>query len=159
MSYDRNNDPVVAMAKVLGKLYYFMAKEVIDAYGEKEGKEVIRRAIWKFGANRGANIRKKVLENGEELNFENFEKFYDIPLNNAWDADSEATDTSLREVTRYCPYADAWKELGGEELGYIYCEQDIAMAKAYNDKVEFERPSNLMDGENALCEMILKLKK
>ena len=145
------------MAKILGELYYFIAKEVVDTYGE-HGKEVVKQAVWKFGTNRGLSIKKEVLEKGLEVNFETFEEFYDIPLNGAWDAKSEITDTFLREVTRYCPYADVWKKLGGEELGYIYCEQDIALAKAFNENIVFDRPSNIMDSGDSVCEMILRVK-
>lgn len=150
------NDPVGSMAKIMGKLFCIMANEVIEQCGEEKGSKIVKDAVWKFGENRGNEIREKVLAAGEEINFENFEKYYDLPHNNGWDGESTINADELFEVTKYCPYAAAWKELGLEKVGALYCEQDVAMLKAYMKNIKFDRPSIFTDGENASCKMSVK---
>ncbi len=154
---NRDNDPVVALARIMAKLYYFMADEVINVMGKEEGEEIVRRAIWKFGTNRGEGIKEVVQKKGLELNLKNMAENYDMPLSNAWDADSEVSPDNFKEIVHYCPFAEVWKELGAEELGYIYCEQDIALMKAFNENIDFSRNESLMDGDDAKCRFNIKL--
>lgn len=150
------DEPVGQMAKQMGKLFAIMADEVIKEMGEEEGSRVIKKAVHRYGAMRGLNIRNKVLAANEELTFENMEKYYDLPPNNSWDATTEIEGDVLIETTRYCPFADAWRELGLEKVGQLYCGIDFAMNEAYMGKIEFERPYIFSDGEDAPCKMIVK---
>lgn len=68
------------------------------------------------------------------------------------------TETRLRECTNYCPYAKAWKELGLEDVGSLYCIQDEAMIRGYMEDVEFIRPklfNDNNDNKEGQCEMII----
>lgn len=152
------NDPVGKMGEVLGTLFGVMADEIIKQCGEEQGEKIIKDSMWRFGFYRGQKIREKVLAAGEELNFENFEKFYDIPENNGWDADSEIKGDTLTEYTRYCPYAKAWKELGLENIGSLYCAQDESMMTGYMGNIEFIRGKLFNDNEEGHCKMIVNKK-
>lgn len=152
------NDPVGKMGEVLGLLFGIMADEIIKQCGEKKGKVIIKDAMWKFGFYRGQKIREKVLEAGEEINFENFEKFYDIPENHGWDADSEIRGNTLKEYTRYCPYAKSWQDLGIEDIGSLYCAQDESMLTGYMGNIEFIRSKLFNSNEDGHCEMIVNKK-
>lgn len=149
------NDSVGKMGEVLGTLFAIMADEVIKQCGEEQGRKIVKDAVWRFGFHRGEKIREKVLEAGENITFENFEHFYDIPSNNGWDADSVLTDASLKEYTRYCPYSKAWKDLGLEDIGSLYCAQDEAMIAGYMKNAEFIRSKLFNDNEEGHCEMIV----
>lgn len=149
------NDSVGKMGEVLGTLFAIMADEVIKQCGEEQGRKIVNDAVWRFGFHRGEKIREKVLEAGEKFTFENFEHFYDIPSNNGWDADSVLTDVSLKEYTRYCPYSKAWKDLGLEDIGSLYCAQDEAMIAGYMNDAEFIRSKLFNDNEEGHCEMIV----
>jgi len=153
----RKEDPVVIVGRLMATLYYFVGKEVVDTCGKEKGEELIRRAIWKFGTYRGKNIRKTVEEKGLGLNLENLVKHYDLPVTKLSDSDVKVTATLYKEITRYCTFAQVWKEFKGEDLGKIYCEQDFALAKAYNSNIECFRPHNIMDGGGANCELTMKL--
>lgn len=157
MEKKENNGAVAAQAKIMAKLYYYMANEIVEEVGKEEGMEIVRKAIWKFGANRGTEIRKKVEKDNQELNLENMTKYYDMPLNDAWDAEVKVTPNSFKEIVDYCPFAEIWIEFGAEELGYIYCEQDIALMKAFNENIDFSRSENVMDEEEAKCKFDVKL--
>jgi len=46
------NDPVGKMGELLGKLFAFMADEVIKSCGKEEGEKIVRNAVWRFGFHR-----------------------------------------------------------------------------------------------------------
>jgi hypothetical protein len=144
------------MARTMARLYYFMAKEVIDAYGE-EAKEIIRQAVYKYGASRGEEIRHQVLSAGEPLTVANLGKYYDLPLHLAWrSTKARATENLLEKRVTYCPFAAQWQELAGEELGKIYCIQDLSLRKAYNPNFKFEQFTNVLNNDED-CHTILSL--
>ncbi len=154
---DNSNDPVIALGRIMAKLYKYMSDEVINAVGKDQGEKIVRKAVWKFGKERGKNIRNKVLDNNLDLTLENMIKYYDMPLNNAWEAEVELKADMFKEVVSYCPFAQEWIESNSEELGYIYCEQDIALMKAYNENIDFNRNENIMDGTDKKCRFNIKL--
>jgi hypothetical protein len=144
-------------AETLALLFYIMAKEVVDVYGE-QGEKVVKRAMIKFGKTRGKAIRKLVESKGEPLSFENLKKYYDIPLGLIHDKQvvkDMQQDKYWREVYG-CPLSKVWIKYGGERLGLLYCEQDRALIKGYNPKIKFSRKKNVLRGEGC-CETILVL--
>lgn len=149
------NDPVGEMGELLGKLFAFMADEVIKSCGKEEGEKIVRNAVWRFGFHRGEKIKEKVLASGKELTLKNFEMFSDLPENNAWDTNLVCTDTFLEEHTTYCPYSKAWRELGLEDIGSLYCIQDEAMIRGYTSGIEFKRSKIFNDNREGHCEMTI----
>ena len=144
------------MARTLADLYYFIAKEVSNEFGEK-GKEAIKRAVLKYGEYRGKKIRNKVLSGGLPLTVENLMKYYDLPLSYAWKSEKIRNEENyLEKKVHYCPFAEEWKQFGGEELGLIYCLQDEALRKAYNSELIFQQFTNLQSNEKD-CHTILKV--
>jgi len=92
---------------------------------------------------------------GLGLNLENLVKYYDMPVVKLTDSDMKVTSTLYKAVTKYCTFAQVWKEFKGEYLRYIHYEQDYALAKAYNSDVECSRPHNIMDGGGTNCEFTI----
>ena len=151
------NDPTVATARLMATLYYFMAKEVIETLGEEKGREIIRRAVWKFGFYRGAKIREAVDKQGLEPNLETLVQYYDLPASNLVQAEVDVSSNNYSETTRYCTFAEVWKAFGAEALGLIYCEQDFALAAGFNEEIKCERPSNMMEPGSDKCRLLMKL--
>jgi len=149
------NDPVGAMAYKMGQLFAILVDEMEQEFGEDRGRAVAARAVDRFGRMRGESIRQAVLQAGEELTLENMEKFYDLPANHGWDADTVIDGDVLTEDTRYCPMASAWRALGLEKEGAIYCGVDVAIHEAYCGKIRFERPAIFLDGPEAPCKMVV----
>jgi len=148
-------DPVVGMCKLMAKLFAFMAAEVTEQCGAERGEEIIRSAVHKFGVHRGTVRKAATLAAGKELTLENFEEYSDLPHNNAWDADTVIEGGKLCEYTRYCPFADTWRELGMEKLGSLYCGVDEALCEGYfGEDFSFARPGGIFsDRADAPCTM------
>ncbi|MGI6555133.1 MAG: L-2-amino-thiazoline-4-carboxylic acid hydrolase [Bacillota bacterium] len=151
-------DIVDKMARTLALLYYFMGNEVIEEFGA-QGKEVVRRAVHKYGEARGKKIQEQVLAEGLPLTVENLTKFYDLPLPLAWVSEKiREEENFIEKKVTYCPFAEEWKELGAQELGLIYCEQDLCMRRGYNPEFDLEMFTNVMEG-SPFCHTIVQWKK
>ena len=153
-------DPVGTTVELSAKLFAIMADEVLQACGEEEGARIVRKAVRRFAQLRAAGIQERILAAGQEVTFETVEEFSDYPPNEAWDCDTEITDGQLREVTRVCPYSTAFREVGLEKAGSLYCQEiDVALNEALFGKIGFQRPRIFTDGPDAPCEMIVTCEK
>lgn len=154
------NDPVGKATEMSAKLFAIMADEVLKACGEEEGSKIVRGAVRRYANMRAAGIRERILAAGKEVTFETVEEFSDYPPNDAWDCDSEISHNVLREVNRVCPFATAFREVGLEKAGSLYCQEiDIALNEAFFGSIDFQRTQIFTDGPNAPCEMIVTIKE
>ncbi|ADY55433.1 hypothetical protein Sgly_1108 [Syntrophobotulus glycolicus DSM 8271] len=140
-------DIVDKMARTLALLYHFLSSEVVADFGSK-GEEAVRRAIHQYGKLRGEKIREEVAALGLPLTVENLSKYYDLPLPLAWISEKiRQEENCLEKKVTYCPFAEEWKALGGEQLGLIYCEQDLCMRQSYNPCFDLRQFTNLLQGD------------
>lgn len=140
------------MAVHMANLYYFLTKEMLDAYGE-DAKAVIQRAIINFGQYRGREIAKQVLADGKELNIENLDAYYDIPLAEGWLPERKYEQDRKYSTTPVCTQAEVWKQWGWQEVGHIYCCIDEAIRQGYSSlsdgrKVVFTPVKNVLLGDD-----------
>ena len=151
-------DIVDKMARTLAVLHYCLSKEVIDTFGDA-GEAAVRRAVLKYGRERGRKIRKEVLARKLPLTVENLSKFYDLPLPLAWRSGVvRAEKNYLEKKVTYCPFAEEWKRLKAEKHGLIYCEQDLSMRKGYNPDLDVKQFTNVLSAEPH-CHTIVQLKR
>ena len=133
-------------------LYYFMAKTVIDRFGD-EGREAVKEAVRDFGRHRGRGVRERVLQAGEKPLMENEYKYHDLPIGTAiWEAESERQgQTQVTKVLK-CPFGRLWQAMekegheGAEKIGRLYCDVDYAIWQGYNDRIGFELERCVFDG-------------
>lgn len=146
------------MGKLIGLLYYHMAKAVIKKYGP-DSKDAILEGVRAYGHERGKKIRDKVSAQGLELNLKNLDDNYDLPLKLGWKAKRDINEPDhVHKKVSYCPFAEVWKDKeDGGELGSIYCEQDKALLEAYNPEIDFNRISIIPLGADC-CETVVRRK-
>jgi hypothetical protein len=139
-------------AEYTAYLYYYLATEVVDRYGE-EGKALLRDAIRKFGYNRGERVRAEVEAMGLEPTMENEYLCHDIPLGSkAFSAESSYEgDKRITKITK-CTFGDTWKKLGADEIGRIYCDVDFAIWAGYNKDIRFQLEHNIFEGHDHCLE-------
>lgn len=144
------DEPVGRMAKLMAELYLFMAQEMVDRLGEKDGKAAVRAAITKFGEARVASMREEARERGLAITAETYALVRDMP-GISWERDP----ANPGDVT-YCPMEDMWRGLGDRKLGAIYCEIDGVLYEGFN--AEFERPLCKTSGD-CCCRFIVRSKQ
>lgn len=151
------NDPVGKVTETMAKLFAVMADEVIKELGGEKGEQVVKKAVRRFANLRAEAIIEKIKAEGKEVTFHTVEEYSDYPPNEAWDCESFIEGNTLREINRACPFSKAFREIGLEKAGRLYCEEiDLALNEAFFGKIEFHRPAIFTDGENAPCEMLVK---
>ncbi len=151
---------VSLMARRTALLHYFFSKTIIDRLGEKEGKELISKAIWAYGNYCGAFVRKQVEAMGLPLTEENFDTVADLPAY-GWTTDTLTLESGeVRPIATFCPIAAGIKEIGedAEKIGRLYCYVDQAKYHAYNPEIEFVHAKNLLDGD-PYCEFLVRARE
>jgi hypothetical protein len=149
---------VEQVSRIMAKLYFALAREVVDELGEEKGKALLERAVVAFGRVRGEEMRARAIAAGAELNVANLGKFYDLPREVAWKNEVLRSGPDLVEKKAlYCPFAEEWKRLGAraQELGRIYCQQDLSLRLAFNPEFVFEQFTNVLD-DDPHCHTILR---
>lgn len=136
-------EPGTRFAKLMGELYYFMAREMMEQLGEEKGQEAVLRAVRKFGEARVRAMKADAREQGlDPGSLDTYRMVRDMP-GTGWRTNPE----NALEIT-YCPMQDAWAEYGREglELGYLYCQIDHVLYEAFG--VDMERPLCLAKGDD-----------
>ena len=151
-------DPIGQVTEIMAKLFAVMADEFINEIGEEDGEKVVKRAVRRFANLRAKGIIDRIHADQKEVTFHTVEEYSDYPANNAWDCDSFIEGNVLREINRVCPYSNAFRELGMEKVGKLYCEEiDIALNEAFFGKIKFERPQLFTESSSSPCEMIVTI--
>lgn len=73
------NDPVGKTLELSAKLFAIMADEVLTACGEKEGSEIVRRAVRRYANLRAEGVKERIRAAGKEVTFETVDEFSDFP--------------------------------------------------------------------------------
>ena len=135
-------------ADYTARLYYFMARKMVEKLGPEEGKQAIEEAIVEFGRFRGEKVREKVQAAGLPLTMENEYKYHDLPIGTTiWEAFSRFEDgKKVSEITR-CPFGNMWKSMNADELGILYCAIDYAIWEGYNPEIKYERHKCIFEGD------------
>ncbi|MFQ6014125.1 MAG: L-2-amino-thiazoline-4-carboxylic acid hydrolase, partial [Anaerolineae bacterium] len=147
-----SKEQALDMARLIAALHYHYAKAIVEAVGEAKGRQIVATAIQRYGEERGRKIRRRAEAAGRPLNLESQREFYDLPLGELWEGEGKRKGNQSLSRVDYCPFAEYWREVGGEELGRLYCHQDEALARAFNSAIEFTCEKNVLEGD-AYCQM------
>lgn len=154
MSDAKHDEDLVIMSEMLAKLYFHMAKEMLDSFGD-EGEAALRRAVQAFGRDRGASLKKRHLAQELPINVRSLFEHYDAPGTNSsrFRRTTFKLDENTRQSETYvCQFWDVWNELGGVEtlrsLGQIYCNEfHPAMWGEYDPDIKVELPMLKTQGD------------
>jgi hypothetical protein len=127
---------VRVMARLFGLMFHHFADLLVEKYGEKEGRALLREAVRRFGLDRGERMRKEITGMGLSPTLKNFGLVNDLPKI-GWGG-------STRES--YCPLAEAWIEKGAEDICKLYCDVDVWKMVGYNPKIRVKRLRWVLEG-------------
>ena len=152
---DINDVPILVRREIEARI----AGPLIEAFMEKFGREetiaVASDIILKLAEESGQQLAERCGGNSLEH------------LSNGtgqWSAGGalkrdvlEKTDSKYNYNIVRCKYADMYKELGLEELGFVFsCGRDGKMFGGFNPNIKFERTQTIMQGA-AYCDFRLSL--
>ena len=147
MNINTSEDPSIRFAKLFAKLYYYMAKEMIDTLGPEDGKKAIASAIDKFGRDRVASMKAEAAaRNLNPMGKATYDAVRDMP-GIGW--------SFIKEGVAVCPFNDVWKDFGqeGMDIGAIYCEIDHVLLNSFD--VGLKRNYVLTHGDD-YCQFIFE---
>lgn len=157
ISQDQAKQMVGQVMRLMCLVYLSIARQAIERYGQRQGKEIILKGTRTFGYTRGKQIAERVKKAGEPLTLENFFKFYDISLSAIVEQSAEPPIKEKGKFTMKitsCPLADFFKGEDQVEVGRLYCEQDYTMIEGYNPKIKLlKKRASLMEGDK-YCEFV-----
>lgn len=132
------------------RMFYFMARKMLEKLGPEEGAEAVKEAVVEFGRFRGAEVAGKVKAAGLPLTMENEYKFHDLPIGTKiWDAASWEEDGRHVSDVRHCPFAAVWQEMGAPEIGRLYCPIDYAIWEGYNPGITYTLRTCVFNGDKS----------
>ncbi|CUH95965.1 hypothetical protein P22_2053 [Propionispora sp. 2/2-37] len=145
------------MGRMMAALYYHLSREMADTVGKEKAKEIIGKAIWALGKERGEQQKGKVLAAGYEHIPQNYGKLPDLP-SLGWDMEkAEQAENDTHVKITYCPFAEVWQEKDFAELGRLYCYIDQAKYQEFHPDSNMVTLKNVLDGD-AYCEMVCRNK-
>jgi hypothetical protein len=139
-----NSHPALT-AKDHALLFGYLARAVIEVMGEKEGGNLLRQAIRRYGHQRGRRMAQRAQANGDSLDMFNFLAYGE------WRANADENEQSSKSVgphfeTRVtkCIWNTTWEENELLAYGHYYClEIDAALVRGFNPNLNIEIRSTL----------------
>lgn len=155
---EKGQDYIAAPLAMQGKLFGFIAREIIERFGQ-EGEEAIIEAVKRFGEERGRRMAQAVESEGREASFASFLVCSDLDTS-YHEMVPHIEEGAVRVEISYCPFAEACKEWGVEEYGKLFCEYiDGAIMQGYNpERYETICEQNLTEGAET-CIIVYKFKE
>ena len=132
----------------------WISKAVVGEVGEEEGERIIRKAVVKYGNQRGKRMAMRAEANGHPRTFANWVPYAEIKLRMG-DFKMEFLERSpdARWRTSRCPWSDAWAENDLMQYGRFFCmEIDRAVVQGFNEDLVLEVNSTLSNGAE-YCDM------
>lgn len=154
VSIDEARKAVQGMARRVALLHMSFARILVDELGAERGAQLVRSAIWRYGATIGERTRAAVERQGLDPTVENMDRGSDLsPL--GFYGSSVVVDGEARSRIRSCPMAEVWREYEEEALGAIYCEVDPAKMQAYDPDWTMVHTRRVPDGDEC-CEIAVR---
>ncbi|WP_167762105.1 L-2-amino-thiazoline-4-carboxylic acid hydrolase [Blastococcus sp. CT_GayMR20] len=129
---------------LLAAMQMYVTKALIDTF-DASGEETVRRAAYRFGADRGSVIRERILALGKPLTMANFASTDGLQERDPGEAvfvfkeRQHISDGAYYLDCTYCPLAEVWATEGPEglRLGYLFDSSNHrGLFQSYNPSTE-----------------------
>jgi hypothetical protein len=138
------------LTDLTAEMYYYLARDLCTSFG-MEGEAALRRAIRRFGQERGLRMRQHHLEQGLEISMYNLFTHYDFPSDDRFRRNEiELTDQTRLSETLVCPFHGVWtRHADGNRVGRVYCEEvHHAIFNGYDRAVQTNLSTSLTQGDD-----------
>ena len=139
-------------ARIAGPLIEAFMKEM----GRETGLKVARRVMTELGRQGGVDLAKQM---GGDSIAHLAEGHKEYATEDAYEMEVlKLTEGSYHVDIKRCRYAEMYRELGLEELGFILsCTRDFAFTEGFNPNIKLIRTKTLMTGDE-VCNYRFDLK-
>ena len=152
------SEQVAMWARRMALMYHHLGEVLIEELGQDRAKEVMKKAIRRYGLDCGRRVRDEVKNMGLPLTPENFSRVPDLPKYGLGERSVIFEEGEHRPKVLNCALARVWHEKGSEEMGRIYCSVDQAKFESYNPDIECRHLKNDLDGDGC-CLLSIRWKE
>lgn len=136
-------------------LFAWISRAVMETVGEQKGQEAIRKAVLRYGTQRGKRMALRARANGDPLNMLNYMAYGE------WKASPGKMEQAMVEKSPHarihipkCPWYTTWDENGLLPYGRYYCLViDEALASGFNPELQIDVNGTRSNGAGQ-CEFI-----
>ncbi|MGD2148656.1 MAG: L-2-amino-thiazoline-4-carboxylic acid hydrolase [Anaerolineae bacterium] len=121
-------------------LFAWLSEAVLARVGREAGETLMRRAVRRYGEERGRRMALRAEADGEPLSMANFMAYGELPATpEAFESTSEAGEGTIRKTIVTCPWHSAWAEHDLMMHGRLYClEIDQALVRGFNPALRLD---------------------
>ena len=139
------------------QLFAWIVKSVVEEVGVEQGEPVIRKAVRKYGEERGKRMALRATENGHALNMATYLAYSE------WEASGGNMQVSMKTKVPHatvevhkCPWHTTWEQDGLIEFGRYYClEIDEAVVRGFNPDLKIDINGTRTNGADC-CEFVFR---
>jgi hypothetical protein len=136
-------------------LFAWIARAVVRRTGEAQGQASVRRAVRRYGEQRGRRMALRAQADGQALTMNAYRAYGE------WEApEGETPSEVVREAPNpvahvlRCPWHRAWEAQGLMDYGRLYClEVDHALVRGFNPELRLD-VNRLMSAGEDCCEFV-----
>jgi hypothetical protein len=136
-------------------LFALLARGVQVHFGDELGEVVIRRAVRRYGEQRGRRMRLRAQRDGEPLTMLNYMAYSE------WRGRERESEQKMSKTTPdaysyvdRCPWNEAWVESNLLRYGRLYCQEiDPALVRGFNPQLKLD-VLNTLSNDQKPCEFI-----
>ena len=158
VSLEKAKRQVAMVCERLALLHLAFARTMVDELGEEKGRELVLKAIKKYGNYIGEEVRKGVIAQGLEPDPANYGAgtARDLPEFGMHDGmEKVQVEGETRVRARGCVMGKVWEKYGESELGRLYCYIDPAKYMSYNPEGKLVHTKAIPDGDDC-CELVVR---
>lgn len=124
-----------------GLLMAWISRQVCQRVGPVKGEQLVRKAIRRYGEERGSRMAQRAISYGKELTMVNYLVFAE------WSAAPGEVEQRLETVNHHdlrmlverCPWHAAWMKADLLEYGRLYCQEiDMALVHGFNPELHLD---------------------
>jgi len=152
-----DNKPTVFSETSHAILFALIARQVITRYGKEAALSALRKAIRRYGEQRGRRMALRALANGDELSMASFLAYGEWSyVTDQAQMERMEDRADIRLSVRRCPWDEAWKAAGLLPYGRYYCQEiDAALLRGFNPDLRIEIDQTLSN-DCLPCEFIYR---
>jgi hypothetical protein len=152
-----DNQPPVFSESSHALLFALIARQVFTRYGEAKGLPALRKAIRRYGEQRGRRMALRARANGDELTMTNYMVYGEWRYVSDGGQQQRVEDQAdIRMTVDRCPWQAAWNEAGLLPYGRYYCQEiDAALLHGFNPSLSIE-VNQTLSNDGLPCEMIYR---
>jgi len=124
-----------------GLLMAWISRQICQRVGPVKGEPLIRKAIRRYGEERGSRMARRALSHGKELTMVNYLIFgeWSAPPGEVEQRLESNNHNNMRMLVERCPWHAAWMKQDLIEYGRLYCQEiDLALLRGFNPELHLD---------------------